>query len=137
MAYRIDFPAAANRHYKAACKLHEAPPPRRLHDAPPPQHSDVAGYLYGIAAECAVKELLRRAVRYQEPAYEHFPALKNTLREQAQGRHAAALQRFAEPGFLNAWDVAMRYAPGHDVPAAHVDRWAQDATSALAAMEDA
>src|SRR5271165_4857767 len=46
MAFAIDMPAAARRHLLAADTLVQGP--RR----------DVAGYLYGIAAECAIKAMM-------------------------------------------------------------------------------
>ena len=50
MAYKSNYPAAARRHLDAA-------------DAPygPERRRVVAGYLYGIAAECALKALMKEA----------------------------------------------------------------------------
>jgi hypothetical protein len=98
---------------------------------------DVAGYLYGIAAECALKEIMRRSHHWREPERAHFPDLKVVLRDSARGRHAGILRRFAEDGaFMSEWDIAMRYAPRTDILLVQVKRWRMNASDAIAAMED-
>jgi hypothetical protein len=36
---------------------------------------------------------------------------------------------------MSDWDVAMRYAPGRDIPSRNVQRWKEHARSLLKAME--
>jgi hypothetical protein len=56
MAYTQDLRSAARRHLRAAQVLHEHPGPSCQ-----PGCSAVAGYLFGIAAELAVKQLMRNS----------------------------------------------------------------------------
>lgn len=121
--------------------------PNCLREASPPcRRRDVAGYLYGIAAECALKHIMQcshhsrpseRVERKDDPLYAHFPALKTLLRDSAQGRYAGILRKFAEDdGFMNEWDIAMRYASRRDIEDSIVERWREHAIKAIAAMED-
>ena len=128
MAYSIDFPDAARRHHAAAESLYEHEPAKR--------RRDIAGYLYGIAAECALKQILRRSLAWHEPEYLHFPELKSAVRERAQGRYASALRRFSETAFMNGWDIKMRYAPRREVSDGLVERWREQAKEIIAAMDD-
>lgn len=137
MAYGLDLPRAARRHRDAAIEL----------DADPPKgKKDVAGYLYGITAECALKEIMRlsgmrllpRERRRDDPFYMHFPELKTALCDQAQGRHQASLLRHARNGALLAeWDVSMRYASGPEVLAKPITRWRDQALALVEEMEGA
>lgn len=127
MAYTQDFVDAANRHMDAANCLHDHEPPCR--------RRDIAGYLYGIAAECAVEEIMRRSRHWREPERAHFPELKSLLRDNLQGRHAGVLRTLVEnSGFMNEWDIAMRYAPRKAITDLQVRRWQGDATRAVDAM---
>jgi hypothetical protein len=72
MAYTIDLADAARRHQQAAECLHECEPSCR--------RRDVAGYLYGLAAECALKQIFLLSYRgsppeskKEDPLYAHFP----------------------------------------------------------------
>jgi hypothetical protein len=124
MAYSQDYAASARRHLGAADHLDKT------------DRRDVAGYLYGVAAECALKEMMRqsgirplpRERKREDPFYAHFAAIKSLLLDQLQGRRSGELRRFAEdPKFMQEWDTDMRYAPGRDVKAAWVDRWKKQA----------
>jgi hypothetical protein len=70
MAYKMNLVDAAHRHMEAANCLHDC--------APPCRRRDVAGYLYGIAAECALKEIMRQSHNWRKlerddgPFYAHF-----------------------------------------------------------------
>src|SRR5580700_6528856 len=96
MAYSQDLRNAADRHFNAAERLNDAAtrPPRR----------DVAGYLYGVAGECALKQIMRESLirplppeqRRDDPYYAHFPVLKTLLRDRISGRRAGDLRTFAE-----------------------------------------
>ena len=135
MAYTMNLVDAARRHLDAANCLHDCEPPCR--------RRDVAGYLYGIAAECALKEIMRRShnwrqrERNDDPFYAHFPHLKTMLRDTAEGRHAGVLRRFAEDtAFMNQWDIAMRYAPRTDITDRLIQDWKAHAKKVIDAMED-
>lgn len=117
-----------------------------LDQDPPNGKRDVAAYLYGIAAECALKELMRQAGirplprerRRDDPFYMHFPELKTALREHAGARGHTALRRHAENSALMAeWDTAMRYTRGSDVPSKSVARWREQALELVQEMEGA
>ncbi len=136
MAYSQDLVNSCHRHLEAANHLN-APDER-------PVRADVAGYLYGIAAECALKEIMRQsgilplatAERRDDPYYAHFPELKTLLRDRLQGRRAGDLRKYAEDGRLMAeWDTSMRYAPGKEITR-HVARWKEQAEALRQAMEN-
>jgi hypothetical protein len=136
MAYTLDLASSARRHRTAA---------ERLDDTAVPVHHrrrDVAGYLYGVSGECALKQLMREAGIYpsgprrDDPFYAHFPALKRMLAERIQGRRMERLRRFAEdPSLMQHWDTDMRYAPGKDIDPGWVDRWRDDCRRLVDAME--
>lgn len=129
MAYEHNLPKAANRHREAADELEKG------------SRRDVAGYLYGIAAECAVKQM---ALRLPMPAgksrneifYEHFPNLRTLLRESLQGRSGLPLLRIVEnDSFMNRWDITMRYADAAQIRAEWIDSWRDQARAVVNAME--
>lgn len=128
--YKIDLINAAERHYSAGEYLYSDT-----------HRKDVAGYLYGIAAECAVKELMRRsgikrlANRRDDPFFAHFPNLKTLLRNRIHGRNSQVILRFIEDSFMQEWDVAMRYAPSGDIALRKVERWREQAMQAISAMK--
>jgi hypothetical protein len=128
MGYPTNYAEAARRHLQAGLCLHDAEPAKR--------RPDVAGYLYGIAAECALKQIMRRSYSREAPEHAHFPVLKTILRDNAQGRYAGVLRRFAEDGaFMSEWDIAMRYAGKADIAPVQVERWREHAKQAIAQME--
>jgi hypothetical protein len=117
-----------------------------LDQDPPVGKRDVAGYLYGIAAECALKELMRQAGirplppehRRDDPFYMHFPELKTALRDHVRARSHTALRRYAENSALMAeWDTTMRYGRGPDVLSKPVERWRNQALALVREMEGA
>jgi hypothetical protein len=83
-SYAHDFRKAAHRHLDAGERLNET------------ARADVAGYLFGIAAECALKHLMLTSgmrplpieSRREDPFYAHFEELKAILRDSASGRLA-------------------------------------------------
>ena len=133
MAYSQDLVKAARRHFEAAEQLYE----ERVR----PRRQDVAGYLYGIAGECALKEMMRDSGMFpleahRDAYYAHFPALKTLLLDQARGRRAGQLLAFAQDVRLMAgWDVSMRYAPPKDIDPQLVERWREQARRLISAME--
>ena len=127
MPYGTDLANSASRHLEAASLL-EQPPPRG--------RADVAGYLYGIAAECALKEIMRRLGlrpreprdRREDPFYLHFPELKTALAAARLGRHQRDLLKYAQDSqLMQDWDTNMRYAPSADVLGKPIARWAEQA----------
>ncbi|MFH1027229.1 MAG: hypothetical protein V1791_04430, partial [Pseudomonadota bacterium] len=77
MAYPICLEKAARRHFDAGEHLYNGT-----------HRKDVAGYLYGISAECAIKEImsrigirpLKQQFRKKDAFFAHFPELKMLLR---------------------------------------------------------
>lgn len=102
----------------------------------------VAGYLFGVAAECAVKQVMsesgmvpRPEQRRDDPFYAHFPVLKTMLRSTAKGRRAGVLREWSEDGsFMREWDTDMRYAPAKDIKKSDVAKWRADAKRVIDAM---
>ena len=136
MAYSLDLRNSAERHFRAAEKLND--PAHR------PATPDVAGYLYGVAAECALKQIMRESgirplpaeERRDDPYFAHFPTLKTMLRDNIHGRRAGELRRFAEDdALMSEWDTAMRYAPGKEITERRVGRWREHAQRLVHAME--
>jgi hypothetical protein len=123
MSYRTDYQQSARRHLEAADHL----------GSPPSRRRDVAGSLYGVSAELAVKQMMRNsnmrplpiANRRDDPFYAHFPELKTLLRDRAAGRRQGELRRIADNSrLMQCWDTAMRYAPATDIQQGWVDLWA-------------
>jgi hypothetical protein len=130
MAYSVDMPAAARRHLMAA-ELLMAPKGRK----------DVAGYLFGIAAECAIKAMMSEAGLHrasdnrEDPFYEHFPNLRTLLRDTLQGRMGTPLINFINrDAFMNNWSTSMRYSNGKDIDVRWIDDWAKQARQAVASI---
>lgn len=126
-SYETNYAKAARRHWSAA-------------EALPDTCRSVAGYLYGVAAECAVKAVMRGVAKLQElpedrradPYYAHYPHLAPLLRERISGRIAAAeLAAFARDSFLQGWDTDMRYSDGSAVTESRVSSWREDAERAV------
>lgn len=129
MAFTTDMPASARRHLQAADALREG------------HRKDVAGYLYGIAAECAIKAMMLDAGyrpkgdRRQDPFYMHYPYLRTALLDQLQGRRGAPLTTFAgDARFLSNWSTDMRYCKGDEVLDKWIADWAGQARQAVASI---
>ena len=119
---------AAHRNWAAAEHLRKAVAPDRT----------TAGYLYGIAAECAIKALFRdfpwTTDSKDGPVYAHFPGLKSKLRDAISGRGAAQLARFTDQHFMEGWAINIRYSDGARPDAVTLERWRVDADEARAAL---
>jgi hypothetical protein len=94
----------------------------------------VAGYLFGIAAECALKAMMAHLYlpvprdRTDDPRYAHFPELLILLRDQMSGRQSAALNRYIhDQRFLQGWSIKIRYSDGRNLSAAQLKSWSQQA----------
>lgn len=130
MGFTHKFPEAARRHLQAADTLFADPGHRR----------DVAGYLYGIAAECAIKQMviaLPLPPQYDKNSilYLHFPELRNILGEALARRRGESLLAFVHNNaFMNNWHVSMRYADARQILPHWITAWQQDARRAVNAM---
>ena len=131
MAYAINMAAAARRHLEAANILASG------------HRRDVAGYLYGIAAECAIKAMMLEAGMRPmsdrrsagDPFWAHFPELRSILRDQLKGRRGTPLSRLIQDdGFLNNWATRMRYSHGKDIDHVWVTSWATQAKNAVGSI---
>lgn len=131
MPYTSDLQNAARRHLQAAENLHAAAGPGSQ-----PGCKAVSGYLFGLAGELAVKQLMREsgiqplphAQRRDDPFYAHFPELKRLLQERLSGRRAGVLLSVANSNnCFREWETNMRYAPTKDVRELLVDAWREDA----------
>ncbi len=137
MAYAQDLWGAAGRHFRAAQILHEQSGPGAQ-----PGCLAVAGYLFGIAGELAVKQMMRDSgikplspdERRTDPLFAHFPMLK-TMLATAQGRRAGELRQLSEDSRLfQNWDITMRYARTTDIDAAWVNEWRASAEELIGRM---
>jgi hypothetical protein len=98
----------------------------------------VAAYLFGLAAECALKAMAQNIpeARRDDVFYAHFPALRTLLLDVLTGRRAQLLRRLVEPpDFMNEWAIGIRYAPTEEVRNKPVERWAEQAARAVANMD--
>lgn len=140
MAYSHDYPTSARRHFKAAEALYVL-----TSGGAQPGAKAVAGYLYGLAGELAVKQMMTQSGmrplakddRRHDPFYKHFPDLKTFLLSAATGRRSGELLNIARTTQLfQEWSTDMRYAPTQQVPARRVDGWQGDAKKLIDQMED-
>lgn len=129
MGYGIDLRNAACRHINAADTLFKC------------YREDIAGYLYGLAAEMAIKKMASLVPNLRQDLffYAHFPELRTELRrhlrDHAVGRRAARLKNLLQDdSFMNEWHVQMRYAHAKDVRQKRVSDWQKQAHSAVEIM---
>lgn len=138
MAYGKDFATSAKRHLRAATELDLA-----FSAGSQPGCKAVAGYLYGLAGELALKEIMRASgmkpdgSRRDDPFYAHFPELKTLLAAaRVCGRRSGELRKFAEsPTLFQYWNTDMRYAKTSDVKSDWVKGWQADAEKLVAALD--
>lgn len=139
MAYSQDYQISARRHFKAAEALYAL-----NSGGAQPGAKAVAGYLYGLAGELAVKQMMIQSgmrplesdQRRDDPFYKHFPELKTLLQTAVTGRRSGELLSMARTAQLfREWSTDMRYAPTCEVPADRVDRWQGDAKKLIDQME--
>lgn len=122
MEYTYDLPAAAERHYQDGCNLLEN---SRL---------DNAGYHFGLAAECAVKQGLADAgvTASDDAMWGHFPTIKALGLLALHGRSAMGLRSLLEQdNFMQWWEIKMRYTKTGTVDRSKVNRWREQANEAL------
>ena len=121
---------SANQHYEAAKTLHDR------------QQKAVAAYLFGLAAECAVKAIMDRSripghSNRDSAYYAHFPDLRHQLQDVLAGRKSFNELKFAtKDDFFADWHISIRYAESGHVLALpnRYDRWFQNAKTAINAM---
>lgn len=138
MAYGQDLQGSARRHLRAATELYQ-----RDSAGAQPGCKAVAGYLYGLAGELAVKALMRNSgmaplppqERRDDPYYAHFPELKTQLRNTAHGRRSGELLAIANSNDFHNWSTDMRYAPTVEVQPGWIDAWKASAQSLVEKMD--
>ena len=105
----------------------------------------MAGYLYGLAGELAVKRMMTQSgmrplaagERRNDPFYKHFPELKSFLLTAAAGRRSGELLKVARSAWVfQEWSTDIRYAPTREVLAQRLDAWQDDAKQLIGQMEE-
>jgi hypothetical protein len=131
MAFTLDMAGAARRHLLAADILAQR------------ERRDVAGYLYGIAAECAIKAMMLEAgmgrptdlPEKNNPLFVHFPELRTMLRDSSVNRRAMVLSKFVKnDAFMNNWSIRIRYAARSEIDDRWISKWAEQAHQAVASI---
>ncbi len=139
MAYGQDLSNSAKRHLRAADELCEL-----TSGGAQPGCKSVAGYLFGLAGELAVKAMMRESGimplaaerRRDDPFYAHFPELKSRLLDRLAGRRSGELRKIVENAALfNSWDTGMRYASTSEIVPAWVEAWKVSAHDLVARMD--
>jgi hypothetical protein len=138
VVYRRDLAASARRHLRAGQVLYSA----QLAGDQPGCRA-IAGYLFGLSAELAIKQMMRlsgmkelpTAERRRDPFFAHFPELKTQLAKTLHGRRAGELRRLAEdPRLFQHWDTDMRYAPADDIQSEWIALWKASAENLIQVM---
>jgi hypothetical protein len=138
MAYGQDLAGSARRHLTAATFLHSD---TRRGSAR--GNKAVAGYLFGVAGELALKQMmaesgmqrLDEAEKREDPMFAHFPKLKTFLLDTAQGRRQGELLKYAKDSALfRNWDTKMRYAPTSDITDELTTLWKSQAEALVSDM---
>jgi hypothetical protein len=139
VAYRQDLQSAALRHFRAASELEQ-----EVSAGAQPGCRAVAGYLFGLSGELAVKAMMRDSgmlpldggSRQDDPYYAHFPELKERLKDMAHGRREGELRKIAESQSLfQYWNTKMRYAPTADIQQQWVEAWKISAAALIERMD--
>lgn len=140
--YSIDLASAARRHLRAGQLLDIAAEP-----GVQPGCKAIAGYLFGLAGELALKQLMRELLNLRpksgergrgDPFFAHFPELRSMLldMEASHGRRAAELRAIlADQKFFQDWNIKMRYAPATDVKSQWVSAWRTTAEELVSRMD--
>jgi hypothetical protein len=139
MAYRRDLSNSAKRHLRAAeelCAVTSA--------GSQPGCKAVAGYLFGLTGELAVKSIMRdsgmtpleQERRRDDPFFAHFPELKTYLKDTAMGRRSGQLRKIAEnTSLFHHWDTDLRYAPTSDIDERWINVWRNNAIDLVNIMD--
>ncbi len=131
MPYSTDYQGSARRKLAAAKSLFEEARPGKQ-----PGHRATAAYLYGLAAEMALKAMLVKVNPTSSCLVEHFPHLRNQLRDAIEGRGSTPLLAYADSDSLfNHWSIDIRYAPTTDIDSRYIDQWRKQAQKLVEDME--
>lgn len=137
LSYGENFKNSARRHHKAATELYDS-----AAAGAQPGCRAVAGYLYGLSGELAVKQMMRASgmqplpKRSDDPFYAHFPSLKTLLKECGEGRRFGELRKIAEDNQLfQNWSTNMRYAPTGEIQDNWVLAWKQSSKELIEKMD--
>ena len=130
MPHTPNLRASARRHMEAGDRLNGG------------DRRDVAGYLFGIAAECAIKAMIAEAgwrplaqhKTLGDPFYMHFPELKTWMSDHIGNRISSPLKSFVQPSFMHNWTTRMRYTDGKEIAPRWIDDWASQAKSAVGSI---
>lgn len=129
---------SARRHLRAAEELHTI-----ASAGTQPGCRAVAGYLFGLAGELAVKQMMQEAGiqklasehRRQDPYFAHFPQLKTLLNYQLCGRRSGPLAAVVQSDSLfDRWSTEMRYNRTQDINDNDVSSWRTTATHLVQQM---
>lgn len=138
MKYSQDPADSARRHLSAAISLHNDNEPGTR-----PGNRAVAGYLFGLAGELALKKMMldsgmrprTDAQKSDDPFFAHFPTLLTLLRNSAKGRRQGDLVKHAaNPKLFHDWGTGMRYAPTQDIRDEWTNDWRSHAEALVQAM---
>lgn len=122
MAYTINMRDSAERHYVDACSLLAS------------QRFDNAGYHFGFAAECAIKQkMLNLGLFTDEDAFwRHFPEMKAKAALAISGRRALSTKSLLNrASFMQHWDTDMRYSQNSSITQKKAESWKIDANDAI------
>ena len=93
-----------------------------------------AGYLIGLAVECAIKSAISETRPAAEAPQMHLPKLVEGAKRTLNGRNAHRLFSVLQmTDFMKSWSIDIRYARDGLVDEAQFRRWRKDANRALAA----
>lgn len=136
--YPTNVKAAAKKHWYAAEALY-------TNQAAGNNNKAVAGYLYGLAGECGLKQLMWACGHRPDedgkckdhPFYAHFPAIKKGLSALLATRMDSKLNTIlSRSGLMQNWDTQMRYSAPGAIADRDVARWKEDAQFILKKMEE-
>ncbi len=95
---------------------------------------DGAGYLIGYAVECAIKSAIKATRPAANAPHQHLPRLVEHAKKMLQGRRKHSLFTvLTQAGFMDGWNIDVRYESSGRVDAAMYERWRNDANRTLAA----
>lgn len=113
---------AASRHFEDASHLAAK------------ERWDGAGYLIGYAVECAIKSAIGAARPIVAEDRKHLPKLIDRAKKSPRGRRQQSVLTLLEKtGFMEGWDIEMRYWADRSINEERYKGWRADASRMLAA----